>query len=328
MLATKILGTGSYLPENKETTEAFLKKGAPLELIERWGVYEHRVMPKSMTVTDMEATAALRAIQSAGLHVDDIELIICATALPRQLCTPNSNALQEKLGARRAAAFDINMACAGNIAAMIVAAQFIALNQYKYVLVTGSSYFTAVADQTDAASFIVLGDGAGAVVMGASKHSGILAHDLQSNGRYYDHCGINRRLPKKREEKSKISEEELLFYVTSPEDTPEDMLDYIKSSLPNSVKKSLSRCGIRNNDIDLLVAHQNISPIVDSWVNLIGIHEKNTVFTYQKYGNMPAANIFVNLDEAVQNKRIKDNDIVVFAGQGAGFSVGSIVYTW
>lgn len=332
-LKIKILGTGSYLPARRESVDDFMKKGATRDLIDGWGVAEHRVMGHEETVTDMEAAAALKAIEMAGIRPDEIDLIISGTAIPRQIGVPNSNALQSKIGAKNAAAFDVLMACASAIPAITVAAQFITLKQYKCILVTGSCHLTKIADPTDPSSFIVLGDGAGAMIIGPAKageDSGILSFDIQTNGDYFDYCGAKIKKPKYRQANRDYVDacEKLYFYIEDVENAASGVVKYLIKSVPATVKKSLEKAGLTIQDIDLFISHQNINPLVGNWVKMISIPPEKTHLTYSKYGNMSAANIFVNLDEAVRTNRIKDGDLILFAGQGAGFSVGSIVMRW
>jgi len=322
-----IIGTGSYVPEKKETVSDFLKKGASQELIDRWGVFEHRVMGDDETIIDMEAKASIKAINQAGISAEDIDLIISGTAVPQQIGIPNSNALQAKIKATNAAAFDIVLACASAIPSIISAAQFISSKQYRYILVTGSSHASHFSDPTDPASYIVLGDGAGALVMtNVESGGGILSFDMQTNGKYFDYCGFKFKKPKKTFDTSE--EEKLYFYIGDVDVSSEVMKEYLVKSVPDTVNAALNKVDMSTDDIDFLITHQNINTLSGSWVDALKVPKDKVHLTYSKYGNMTSANIFVNLDEAVRAGKIKKNTVVVFAGQGAGFSVGSIVMRW
>lgn len=330
MINVGIIGTGSYLPKKVEKVEDFLKKGITQEEIDNLGVFEHRVMAEDETVTDMEVEASKIAIEAAQLRPNDIDLIICGSAMPRQIGVPNSNALQHKLGAKNAAAFDIVMGCASAIPEIVVAAQFIASKSYKHILLVGSCHFTRVADYTDPASFVVLGDGAGALVMApaAEDDGGILSFDIQTKGEYFDYCGSKIKKPKKYDKKEEYydnCQEKLYFYI---DDSSPHIIKYLISSVPATVKKSLNKAELSLHDIDFFICHQNITPLSGRWIKLLSLPIEKTHMTYAKYGNMSAANIFVNLDEALRLNKINKGDLVVFAGQGAGFSVGSIVMRW
>lgn len=330
-LNVEICGTGSYIPKKKETIEDFLNKGASSDLIDRWGVFEHRVMAEDETLIDMEVNAAQIAIERAGIRPEEIDLIISGTAVPQQIGVPNSNAIQARINAKKAAAFDIGLACASAIPEIIVGAQFIELKQYRYVLLTGSSHATRFADPSDAASFVVLGDGAGAMILGPSTgESGIISFDIQTRGEYFDYCGFKFKKPKNEfcQNLNYNVEEKLYFYIGDVDISSEVVKDYLVTSVPATVETALGKAGLVPSDIDFMISHQNINTLVGNWVKLLGIPPEKTHLTYAKYGNMTSANIFVNLDEALQQNRIKKGDIVVFAGQGAGFSVGSIVMKW
>ncbi|MBI5788067.1 MAG: ketoacyl-ACP synthase III [Candidatus Schekmanbacteria bacterium] len=333
ILNVKITGTGSYLPEKVETTEDFVKKGASPEKIDYFGVSEHRVMGENETVTDMEAHAAKKAIKNAGIKPDDVDLIISGTGMPTQIVAPNSNALQHRIGAKNAAAFDVNMACASAIPEIMIAAQFIELKHYQYILLTGSSHLSRIADPTDPASFVVLGDGAGAFVMALAddKEKGILSFDIQTKGEYFNYCGAKVKRPKKYAGERQFHDpcvEKLYFYIGDFDNPSQSIMNYLIDSVPATVQKALEKAGMSLSDIDFLITHQNITPLAGKWIEKLDIPPEKTHLTYSRYGNMTSANIFVNLDEAVRMKKIKEGDIVVFAGQGAGFSVGAIVMRW
>ncbi len=327
------IGTGSYLPEKKETVEDFMKKGASKEMIDKWGIFEHRVMGKDETVTDMEIKASLRAMEKAGIGPDDIDLIISGSTIPVQPGVPNANLLQDRLGASNAAAFDVVQACSTPISQTIIASQFIALNQYRYILITASSNATRVTDFTDPASFVVLGDGAGALVMGPTEENrGIVAFDMQTQGRYYFNCGIKVKEPKNKRIREKqyydLPSEKLLFYIEDVDDDRSDFWNYSLYSVPENVNRVLAKAGLEIPEIDFFIFHQNVQTRSSKWLEVLDIPREKTYFTYSRYGNMFTANIFVNLDEALRKNKIKRDDLVVFAGQGAGMSVGSIVMKW
>ncbi len=332
-IKTGVIGTGSYLPERKETVEDFLKKGAPQEKIDKWGVLEHRVMGNDESATDMEVKAAQKAMESAGIDSKKIDLIISGSTIPIQPGVPNANLLQDRLGAKNAAAFDVVQACSTPIPQIIIASQFIALKQYKYILITASSNASRVTDPTDPASFVVLGDGAGALVMGPTEEDrGIVAFDMQSQGKYYFNCGFKLKEPKnqKIEENQYYNSptEKLLFYIESVDDDRSDFWDYTVSSVPKNVNRVLAKARLGIPEINFFIFHQNVHTISRKWTELLDIPKEKTYFTYPRYGNMISCNILVNLDEAIRINKIKRTDLVVLAGQGAGFSVGSIVMKW
>lgn len=333
MIKAGIIGTGSYLPEKRETIDDFSKKGAARELIEKWGVFEHRVMGDDETVTDMEAKAAKIAIENAGLKPENIELIIGITALSEEVNPQNVCLTQQKTGAVNAASFHLDLSCCGAIPAMVVANNFIALGQYEYILLVASCNLTHVSDDTDPASFVVLGDGASAIVMGrAENERGLISFDMETKGRFFNNCGIKVKKPKnwnKTPSYIRTPDERLLFFIDYDEKNPSSALNrYLIKSVPESIKRALNKANLKTDDIDWLIPHQNVTPLSGKWIELLGIPKERAYTTNHKYGNMSAANIWVNLDEAVRENKIKDNDIVVFAGQGSGFHVGSVVMRW
>ncbi|MDH3973437.1 MAG: 3-oxoacyl-ACP synthase III family protein [Deltaproteobacteria bacterium] len=328
-----IIGTGSYLPEKKESVDDFLKKGAGRELIDKWGVFEHRVMGVHETVTDMEAEAAKIAIKRAGLKPEDIELIIGITALSEEVNPQNACLTQQKVGAVNAATLAMDLSCCGAIPAMITAGNFITLGQYKYILLVASCNLTRVSDDTDPASYVVLGDGASAIVMAKGRDDrGIISFDMETKGEFFSNCGIKIKRPKLYEEEPsyiKTPSERLLFFIDYDETNTSSKLNrYAFQSVPDSVNRTLKKAGMTAEDIDLFISHQNVAALCGKWVEMLEIPMGKAHFTYQKCGNMSAANIWVNLDEAIQENKLGDGNIVVFAGQGSGFHVGSLVMKW
>ncbi len=327
-----IIGTGSYLPEGRETVEDFLRMGASKEMIDKWGVFEHRVMGENETVTDMEVKAAQKAMQSADISPENIDLIISTSTLPIQIGLSNSNLLQYRLGSLNAATFDVVQGYS-SIPLIIVASQFIALKQYRYILITASSNATKVTDSTDPASFVVIGDGAGALVMGSTEEDrGVVTFDMQSQGKYYYNCGIKIKEPKNKRIRERqyydLPSDKLLFYIEAVDDDQSDFWNYAVYSVPENVNRVLTKAGLRVPEIDFFIFHQNVQTLSAKWPELLDIPKEKTYFTYSRYGNMLASNIFVNLDEALRKNKIKKGDLVVLSGQGAGFSVGSIVMKW
>lgn len=325
--AIEIIGTGSYLPKKRETVEDFLKKGVPQEVLDEWGILEHRVMGDDETIIDMETNAALLAIKSAGICPSEIDLIISGTSVHQITGVANSNALQYRLGAKNAAAFDITMACACAIPQMVTAAQFITSSQqYSTILLTGSSHITRFADPTDPSTFVVLGDGAGALIMQPSESgSGIISFDMKTEGKHYEYCGVKVKKPKELEH---TSAEEKPYFFIGDISASEGVTRYLLKSVPETVNTALKRADLTTEDIDHLIMHQNIDTLSGRWIEKLKVPKEKVHITNEKYGNMTSANIFVNLDEALKSGKIKKGEIVVFAGQGAGFSVGSIVMKW
>jgi len=327
ILNIKITGTGSYLPEQKETVDDFLKKGVPQKFLDEVGIIEHRVIGNNETVTDMEAKAAKIAINKAGITPNDIDLIIGVTAVSEEINPQNVCRTQQKINALNAAVIQMDLSCCGPIHAMVVAANFIALGQYKNILLVGSSNSTTVSGSKDPASFVVLGDGASAIIMtkADNKNQGILSFDLETKGQYFDYCGVKPQ--------HDDPDKKPLFFIdekalTQASDSS-GLQRYLVSSVPKSVNRAIKKAEIKGSDIDLLVPHQNNKILGQKWVDTLlkkGI--KNAHTTYQKYGNMSAANIWVNLDEALKENKIKEGDIIAFTGQGSGFHVGSVIMRW
>lgn len=331
MLPLKVAGLGVYLPERRETKTDFIQRGVPPEAIERLGVYERRVIPKDLTAADMEIEAARSAIANAGIQPDDIDLIISATFLPEMIGIPNSNLLQNRLGAKKAAAFDIGQACGSVVPGMIIAANFLALGQYRKILLTASTNWSVIADPSHPSADFVLGDGAAAVVLIPSESGyGILSFDMQTNGSFYHHCGvrIGHNYSAKYYEQH---QDKLLFFIDK------DGVDgrgasafkeYLMTSIPSTFKAALNKTRLSPYDINCAIIHGNIKPLTDVWIEKMGVPAVRFPLTYQHYGNINAATILVNLHKGLQEGMIEKGNTVAFVSLAAGFSAGTIIMRW
>ncbi len=332
-ISAQIISTGVYLPEKKEDINDFLKKGLSQELIDKVGIYEHRVCRVDEGPTDMEKKAALIALKRAGLDVLDIDLILSTSVMREDCVLPNSNLLQAKLEAKNAAAFDINLACCGVIPQFMIAANFIALKQYKYILLTTSTDWNRILNPHDVDNAAVLSDGASAAIMGpVSSPWGFVAFDLQTEGKHYYKCGTRvmdseNNILNERYYESRAGR--LYFFIDDDiKDKSSEWVKYLRNSVPKTLDAVLAKANLNKSDIDMLVLHQNIGSIINSWIELSNVDKAKAVTTHHKYGNLAAANILTNLNELIESNRLKKGDIVAIAGQGGGFSVGSAILRW
>ncbi len=332
-ISAKIISTGTYFPEKRVTTEDFLRKGISQETINKLGILEHRVCHKSEDLTDMEEKAARIALERAGLMPQDLDLIISGPILAEECGRPNSNLLQAKLGATNAAAFDIFMACSGIIPQLMTAASLITLGQYKYILVTNAVDWTRMLNPNDMINTVVLGDGAGAAILEpVSSPWGFMGFDIQTEGKFYYKCGLRKETADNKvvgQRYYETSEGKIYFYIDSDIDNRSSAwARYLLRSIPKTFKAVLNKTNLQKEDVDVLIMHQNINPLVNGWIKLCGVPKSKTITTHYKYGNLASANILTNLNELIENNRLKKGNIVAMVSQGAGFSVGSAILKW
>ena len=321
-----IIGTGSYLPETIVTNEDLEKIIDTNDewIVTRTGISERRKAPPEMATSDLGAMAAQRAIESANLRPEDIDLIIVATITPDMLFPSTACIIQEKIGATKAAAFDLSAACTGFIYGLSIAAQFIATGMYKYVLVIGAEVLSRILNPKDRSTLILFGDGAGAAVLGPVEEGyGFLSFDLGAEGSGGDLLYIKAggsRFPA-----SKETVEKGEHYIKM---VGNEVFKFAVRIMGETSLKALEKAGLTQDDVNYLIPHQANIRIVDAAVKRLKLATEKVYVNLDKYGNMSGASVPVALDEAVRKGRINKGDNVILVGFGAGLTWGSCVIRW
>lgn len=308
--AVGILGTGSYLPE-KVLTNYDLEKMVDTNdewIVTRTGISERRIVSSNMVSSDLAYEASLKAIEHSGISPEEIDLIIVATVTPDMSFPSTACILQDRLGAHKAAAYDVSAACTGFLYGVTSAAQFIRNGLYKYALVIGVETLSKIVDWEDRNTCILFGDGAGAIVMGPTEEGyGFLSYELGADG---SGGGL---LAQPGPFITMNGKEVFKFAVRVMEQVSESVL---------------VKAGIAKEDVALLVPHQANLRIIDAARKRLGLTEDKVVVNLDKYGNMSSASIPVALDEAIQDKRVKKGDLLVLVGFGGGLTWGGNVLRW
>lgn len=323
MKSAGIIGTGSYLPENILTNEYFTNY---LDTTDEWiksrtGISERRKADPGVATSDLGAKAAQRAIEDAGLTSKDIDLIITATVTPDMLFPSTACLIQDKIKATNAAAFDINAACSGFIYGLSIANSFIASGMYKNILVIGAEVLSAVLDPEDRRTVVLFGDGAGAAIVSeVEAGKGFLAFDLGSDGSGSEVLKLDAGGSKMPASADTIASG--AHYVKM---MGKEVFKFAVKILGDTGKNVLAKAGITNEEVDFLIPHQANIRIVDAALRRFKISKDKTMINLEKYGNTSGASIPIALDEALKQNRIKDGDIVVMVGFGAGLTWGSAV---
>jgi len=315
-----IIGVGSYVPE-KVLTNFDLSKMVETSdewIRERTGIRERRISAKNEATSDLGVKAAKKALASAGINPEKIELIIVGTSSPDMLFPSTACIIQDQLGAVNSAAIDVSAACSGFNYALSVAASFIEAGAYNNVLVIGADTLTKYLDWTDRNTCILFGDGAGAVMLNASTDgSGVLANYLGaegSGGKYLIMPGGGSRDPEAKKRFIWMDGKEVFKFAVKV--------------LPKCVKKVLEKASLTVEDVSLLIPHQANMRIVDFALKNLGLSKERVYVNLDKYGNTSAASIPIALDEASKEGKIKKGDIITLAGFGAGLTYGSNVIKW
>ena len=326
MIHARIIGTGSYAPQKVVTNHDLEKlvETSDQWITERTGIKERRVVEKGQTTSDLAYEASHRALKSAGLSAEDLDLILVATVTPDTYLPSLACVLQDKLHAKKAAAFDIFAACSGFIYGLAVAQAFIESGMYTNILLVGAEVLSRFTDWEDRNTCVIFGDGAGAVVL--QKHAGkrgVLSTHLHSDGAFGD-------------------------FITVPgggalhppsHDTVHKKMHYIKMkgnetfkvavrALEDVVQEALEHNKVKAEDIDLLVPHQANLRIIQAMAQRLNMPMEKVVITIDKYGNTSAASIPMALDEAVRDGRIKENNLILLEAFGGGLTWASALLRW
>lgn len=324
--AVGIIGTGKYVPE-RVLTNYDLEQMVDTNdewIVTRTGIRERRITDENQASSDLAYEAAKIAISNAGITAEDIDLIVVATITPDHFFPSTACVLQEKLGARKAAAFDLSAACSGFIYGLANASNFISLGIYKYALVIGAECLSKITDYTDRNTCILFGDGAGAVVLGEVPEgrgfqSFVLGAD-GSGGSLLQLAGGGSRCPSSMES---VQQKKHYMYMAGRE-----VFKFAVRIMGSAAEEALQKAGLGTKDIDLLVPHQANIRIVESALERLQLPEEKCMINLHKYGNVSAASVPIALAEAVEEGKIQPGDCIVLVGFGGGLTWGASVIRW
>lgn len=335
MYNSRITGLGYYVPDNVVTNDDLAKMMDTSDewIQERTGIKERRWIADGSEDTSavMGAKASKIAIERAGLTKDDIDFIIFATLSPDYYFPGGGVQLQDMLDMRTVGALDIRNQCSGFVYALSVADQFIKTGMYKNILVVGSEYHSGGLDKTDRgrAVTVIFGDGAGAAVLSRSedKNRGILSSHLHSEGKYAEELtvispSIKHWVPEILEQND---ESDVSYY---PYMNGTFVFKHAVVRFSEAIMEGLKTNNLQVSDIDMLIPHQanlRISQFIQAKFKLSDDKVYNNI---QKYGNTTAASVVIALSEAWEKGKIKENDLVVLAAFGSGFTWGSVIIRW
>ncbi|MBD8165308.1 beta-ketoacyl-ACP synthase III [Erwinia persicina] len=310
---TKIIGTGSYLPEQVRTNADLEKMVETSDewIVTRTGIRERRIAGPDETVATMGFHAAERALEMAGIDKNDIGLIVVATTSSSHAFPSSACMIQQMLEIDDAAAFDLAAACAGFTYALSVADQYIKNGAVKHALVIGADVLARMLDPNDRGTIILFGDGAGAVVLGASEEQGIISTHLHADGRY----GQLLTLPNQDR-----ANQDQPAYVTM---AGNEVFKVAVTELAHIVDETLEANKLDRSSIDWLVPHQANLRIISATARKLGMDMDKVVVTLDRHGNTSAASVPTALDEAVRDGRIQRGQLILLEAFGGGFTWGS-----
>lgn len=321
-----ITAVGSYVPE-KVLTNADLEKMVDTSnewILTRTGIRERRIAAKDEFTSDLAVRAATKAMTRAGITADKIDLIIVATVTPDMPFPSTACLVQQKLGATRAAAFDLEAACAGFIYALEIGQQFIMSRTFDTVLVIGAEKLSTIVDWKDRNTCVLFGDGAGAAILQNRQHShGLLTAVMGADGSKADILclpGGGSRCPPTHESVAARRH----FLQMDGKETYKNAVQ----AMYTAAREALSRCEIDISQIKCIIPHQANRRIIDAVAERLGAKPEQVFVNLDKYGNTSAASVAIALDEAVESGRIKRGDLVLLIVFGAGLTWGAAVIEW
>ncbi|MGL5334893.1 MAG: beta-ketoacyl-ACP synthase III [Enterovibrio sp.] len=312
---SKILGTGSYLPAQIRTN-ADLEKMVDTSdewIVARTGIQERRIANSDETIAQMSYHAGASAIAMAGIDKNELGLIIVATTSGERAFPAAACEVQQKLEISGCPAFDIAAACSGFIYALSIADQYIKSGAVKYALVIGADRLSHSCAPDDRSTVILFGDGAGAVVLGASEKPGILSTHLHADGKYGQLLTLNYP--------SRTTNGENQEHWLSMQGN--EVFKVAVTELANSVQEALQSNGVAKPELDWLIPHQANLRIIKATAKKLDMPMEKVVVTLDKHGNTSAASVPTALDEAVRDGRIQRGQTILLEAFGGGFAWGS-----
>jgi len=325
-MRSMIVGTGSYSPE-KILTNADLEKMVATSdawIIERTGIRERRIASPEEATSDLAVAASRRALEMAELEPEEIELIVMGTITPDMPWPSTAVLLQNRLGNKRAFAFDVSAACAGSLYALSIADRYVATGVVRNALVVGAETLTRIVDWKDRNTCILFGDGAGALVLRPTEDGrGIRSMHLHTDGSQWgilNQPAGGSRMP--------LTAEILAAGGQYLKMNGREVYKVAVRALEECSREALEANHLAPGDVDRVIAHQANKRILDATLSRLGIPASKCWMNLDKYGNTSAASVPTTLDEANRAGWLKPGDHILLMAIGAGMAWGAGVIRW
>lgn len=301
-----ILGIGSYVPEKKLTNYDLeqMMDTSDEWIVSRTGIKERRIASDEQDTSDLAYEAAVEALKDANVKAEELDLILVGTVTPDKSFPSVACVIQEKLGAKNAAAMDISAACAGFIYGVVTAAQFVNTGTYSRILVIGAEKLTKIVNWEDRNTAVLFGDGAGAAVIGpVSEGRGILSYELGADGtggkhlyKGGDHLVMNGR----------------------------EVFKFAVRQMGDSCENVLKLAGLTKEEVDFLIPHQANTRIMDAARERLQLPKEKMSVIIDRHGNTSSSSIPIALVEEYKKGNVKEDDVLVLVGFGGGLTWGAI----
>ena len=317
-------GVGKYAPRRVIRNQEFAKMGLDTSdewIVQRTGIKERHISGPNETNRSMSACAARTAMERAGVHAGELDVIVVGTASPDRLLPSTAVDLQAELGATRAAAFDVSAACSSWLYGLIVAEGLMMNGSAETVLVVGTEKLSAITDWTDRSTAVLFGDGSGAAILKRSKqHKGILSTYFRSDGTLAELlCRPSGGSTRPFDEKV-LTDKSQFIQMEGRE-----VFKHAVRSMSDAADRALDGAKLTGAEIDLLIPHQANMRIIEATAKHAGVPMEKVFVNVDRYGNTSSASIPIALDEALAAGRIGDGATVLMVAFGAGFTWASMV---
>lgn len=321
----KIIAVGHYAPEALLTNEDLEKV---LDTSDEWittrtGMKRRHVVGHDQATSDLALAAARNALAKTTLTPQDIDCYMVATVTPDFIFPATACIVAAKLGAKDTAAFDIEIACSGFIYGLTVASSLIRSGVYKRVLLIGAETLTKIVNRNDRGTAILFGDGAGAVILEASETDSFLSSELGSDGSRPELLRVPAGGSRRPLDPTAWDSGEQYIYMEGRE-----VFKFAVTKMIDATESALAKANLKHTDLDWLVPHQANKRIIDAAAKYLDMPEEKVIVNIAEYGNTSAASIPIALSEAVESKKIKPGDLLVFVGFGGGLSWGAVTWRW
>lgn len=319
-----IAGTGSFAPEQVITNDDLeqIVDTSDEWITTRTGIKKRHKTTDDETTAYLATEAAKKALEQADVKPEELEMIVVGTITPEMVFPSTACFVQGELGAKKAWAFDLAAACSGFVYGLSIVQKFIESGKYKNALVIGAETLTKITNYEDRASCILFGDGAGAAVLKRSKNvnKGVLYSTMASEGQWWEtlNCqAYGSRYPAKNELDDPSKK---FMYINGRE-----IYQLAVRKIVQTVKKSMKKCNLTLDDIDMMISHQMNARIIESAAKRLKLPDEKVFLNIQEYGNTSAASVPIALDEWYRNGDFKEGDIIVLVAFGAGLTWGANV---
>ncbi len=322
-----ILGTGSYVPAREVSNEevaARVPDITPEWITRKTAIRARRYAADTEATSDLAAHAATRALAAAGLSADRVDRLLVSTSTGDFPQPPTAALVQQLIGAHAAGCLDINAVCAGFGYGLELARSLVVANPGSRVLVVAADVYSRFLDFDDRRTAVLLGDGAGAAVVGeVADGTGILAADLSTRGDHQDLIKVRAggsRVPTTAET---VAEGGHYFTMQG-----RGVRDFVMEHVPPALERLLAGLGLGTSDVDCFVPHQANGVLLDELVARCGLQKAHTARILERYGNIGSASVPVALDDAVRGGAVHPGDLVLLSGFGGGMSMANCLLRW